>query len=75
MFKTQNKSEMENVDPCDGKMEKVEPRKGKSENAEEEQYLDLIRHIIANGARKGDRTGTGQLRSPWLMGMMKGLGC
>ena len=30
-------------------------------NAEEEQYLDLVRRVIATGAQKGDRTGTGTL--------------
>ena len=32
-----------------------------SGNAEEQQYLDLVRRVIDNGARKGDRTGTGTL--------------
>ena len=27
----------------------------------EQQYLDLMRHVIEHGARKGDRTGTGTL--------------
>jgi dihydrofolate reductase / thymidylate synthase len=30
-------------------------------NHEEEQYLDLCRHIIENGSLRGDRTGTGTL--------------
>lgn len=30
-------------------------------NPEEEQYLDLVRRVIATGAQKGDRTGTGTL--------------
>lgn len=30
-------------------------------NKEEAQYLDIVREIIATGARRGDRTGTGTL--------------
>ena len=32
-----------------------------SNNAEEEQYLDLVRRIITTGGKRGDRTGTGTL--------------
>lgn len=32
-----------------------------SSNAEEEQYLDLVRRIITTGGKRGDRTGTGTL--------------
>jgi hypothetical protein len=28
-------------------------------NKEEQQYLDLVQHIIDHGAVRGDRTGTG----------------
>ena len=30
-------------------------------NFEEEQYLDIIRNILTNGAKRGDRTGTGTI--------------
>lgn len=30
-------------------------------NEEEEQYLQLVRHVIESGVQKGDRTGTGTL--------------
>ena len=33
-----------------------------------QQYLDLMRHVLEHGARKTDRTGTGEVRSGSNMG-------
>lgn len=44
---------------CEPEDRPVEKKKTSGFLCDERGYLDLVEHIIENGRRKGDRTGTG----------------